>query len=82
MSRTFNEQHPTTHSRHNRFPNPFKDKDGKIERKTKLKPHGVKYHVGYGAETYFRRFGDVCVYVINKNKERKLNKIEEFDDEI
>lgn len=68
MSRTFNEKHPTTHNKNKRFPNP--------KRRTRLKPHGKKYLVGYGEEVYLRKYGEIYSNLVNKNLERKLNKLD------
>lgn len=35
-----------------------------------------KYHVGYGGETYIRKYGEILCNVINKTAERmKIRKI-------
>lgn len=36
MSRTYKEHHPTAHNPKNRFPSPYLDKEGKVERSIEL----------------------------------------------
>lgn len=68
MSRTFNENHPTAHNPKNRVPNPFLDKEGKIERKRKRRAYGSQKLEG---ESYFKKYGEIMMDVVDKKKERQ-----------
>ena len=78
MSRTLNESHPTRHSKKSRFPNPFKDRFGYIDRKRRMKPYGLVGYKGYGGETYFRRFGDIIIDIVNKKGYRRKLKQDNY----
>lgn len=62
MSRTYNEHHPTSHNRNNRFPSPYLDKDGTIRRRRRIKAYGSKGWCG---------IGEVMLDVVDKKKERR-----------
>lgn len=68
MSRTFNENHPTAHNPKNRVPNPFLDKEGKIERRRKRRAYGSQ---GKEDEIYFKKYGEITMDVIDKKKARR-----------
>lgn len=71
MSRSYHQKHPTAHNPKNRIPNPFKDKEGKIWRNRKIKPYGYKGWCGWGGESYFKRFGEIMLDLVDKKKIRK-----------
>ena len=74
MSRSFHQKHPTHHNSKNRIPNPFKDKEGKIWRKRKIKPYGYRGWCGYGGEKYFKRFGELALDIVDKKWARRESK--------
>jgi hypothetical protein len=70
MSRTFNEHHPSSHSKHGRTPAPYLDKDGDVPRRKKMKPYGRKRSGMFGGEKYYTKWGDVIEDVINTSSAR------------
>lgn len=48
MSRTYKEHHPTAHNPKNRFPSPYLDKEGKVERRRKHRAYGSQGWKGWG----------------------------------
>lgn len=71
MSRTYEEHHPTAHNPKNRFPSPYLDKEGKIERKRKHRAYGSQGWKGWGGETYFKKYGEIMVDIVDKKKARR-----------
>lgn len=47
MSRTYKEHHPTAHNPKNRFPSPYLDKEGKVERRRKHRAYGSQGWKGW-----------------------------------
>ena len=74
MSRTYEEHHPTAHNPKNRFPSPYLDKEGKIERRRKHRAYGSQGWKGWDGETYFKKYGEVMVDVVDKKKARRESK--------
>ena len=70
MSRSRNQHHPTAHNPKNRFPLPYLDKEGKIPRRRKRRPYGSLGWKRLGGETYFSKWGELMLDVINKRKAR------------
>lgn len=68
MSRSRNQHHPASHN--SKLPSPFLDKEGKIPRRRKHIPYGSIRNVRYGGETYFKKWGEICLDVINKRRAR------------
>lgn len=55
----------------------FYYKDGKqilIWRKRKIKPYGRIDFAGFGEEVYHKKYGEYLKPLVNKKKERQLNK--------
>lgn len=71
MSRSFHQKHPTHHNPRNRIPNPFRDKEGKIWRNRRIRPYGLIGWRGLGGESYFKRFGEIMLDLVNKKKIRR-----------
>lgn len=71
MSRTYNKHHPTAHNPKNRFPSPYLDNEGKVERRRKRRPYGCLGWCGYGGETYFKRFGELLLDIVDKKRVRR-----------
>lgn len=72
MSRTYKEHHPTAHNPKNRFPSPYLDKEGKVERSIELTV--LKAGKDGGGETYFKKYGEVWIDVVDKKKTRRESK--------
>lgn len=54
-----------------------KTEEGKLVfRKRKIKPFGREDHIGYGEESYEKKFGEYFAPVTNKRRERRQNKID------
>lgn len=68
MSRSRNQHHPA--SRSGKLPSPYLDKEGKIPRRRKRRPYGSLGWKGWGGETYFSKWGELMLDVINKRKAR------------
>lgn len=89
MSRSYHQRHRD--SRKGKDPREILEtfiKDGKIHyiwRKRKIKPYGRKDLIGYGEETYQKRFGEYMKPVTNKKRERRkvkqqiLNDLNEYE---
>lgn len=71
MSRSYHQKHPTHHNPRNRIPNPFRDKEGKIWRSRRIKPYGYMGWCGWGGESYFKRFGEIMISLVDKKKARR-----------
>lgn len=71
MSRSYHQKHPTAHNSKNRIPNPFRDKEGRVWRNRRIKPYGYMGWCGWGGESYFKRFGEIMIDLVNKRKARR-----------
>lgn len=74
MSRTYSEHHPTAHNPKNRVPTPYLDKEGKIERRRKRRAYGSRGWQGWGGETYFKKYGEIMIDIVDKKKARGESK--------
>lgn len=80
MSRSYHQKHPTSHA--GGTPRAILDKteDGElIYRKRKIKPYGRKDFIGYGEESYSRKFGEHNAPNTAKISERRKNKLSIYD---
>lgn len=74
MSRSYHQRHKTYRNR--KYPRTILDiifENGKrklIFRKRKIKPYGRKNFIGYGEETYSKKYGEYFETVTNKTRER------------
>jgi hypothetical protein len=73
MSRTYNEHHPSSHSKKNRVPVPYLE-DGVPRGKRKMKPYGVKS----SDEKYYKKWGEIKGDVINKSLARRWDDDEDY----
>lgn len=69
MSRTYKEHHPTAHNPKNRIPTPYLDKEGKVKRRRKRRAYGSQGWKGWGGETYFKKYGEIMIDVVDKKKQ-------------
>lgn len=80
MSRSFHQRH--RRYRNKKYPRTiiedYIDNNGKrkyVWRNRKIKPYGIKMFIGYGEETYSKKYGEFFETQVNKKAERNKSKL-------
>lgn len=68
MSRSRHQRHRFFHSKRLKQPHPYRHR--------KIKPYGLKGWCGYGGEFYRKKYGEICVDLVNKKQYRRILKKE------
>lgn len=68
MSRSKHQRHKVIKSKRIKQPHPYRSR--------KIKPYGLKGFCGYGGEIYTKKYGEICVDIINKKRQRRISKQE------